>query len=90
MEGPSLIDSFLDYIVVEKGLSENTRSSYCRDLLRFNAYIIEKGASLERASPEDISGFLKYLKEAGLSVGSYTRGSSPSVPFTSSSLKKGI
>ena len=74
MEGQELIDSFLDYIVVEKGLAENTRASYCRDLLRFNAYIVQKGAVLEAASPEDISGFLKCLKEAGLSVGSYTRG----------------
>ncbi|MBI2414009.1 MAG: site-specific tyrosine recombinase XerD [Deltaproteobacteria bacterium] len=73
MEGPSLIDSFLDYIVVEKGLSENTRASYCRDLLRFKAYIDKKAASIEVAAPEDISGFLKHLREAGLSVRSYTR-----------------
>lgn len=73
MKGPSLIDSFLDHIVVEKGLSENTRASYCRDLLRFKAYIDEKGAGLDAAAPSDISGFLKRLKDDGLSVGSYTR-----------------
>ncbi|MBI5454245.1 MAG: site-specific tyrosine recombinase XerD [Deltaproteobacteria bacterium] len=73
MEGPSLIDSFLDYIVVEKGLSENTRASYCRDLLRFKAYIDEKGAVLDAAAPSDISGHLKRLKDDGLSVRSYTR-----------------
>ncbi len=73
MEGPSLIDSFLDYIVVEKGLSENTRASYCRDLHRFKAYIEENGAGLDAAAPADISGYLKRLKDDGLSVRSYTR-----------------
>ncbi len=65
---------FLDYIVVEKGLSENTRLSYKKDLSHFHEYMlgIDRGGLLE-ATPGDISGFLRHLSERGLSARSYAR-----------------
>ena len=67
------IGEFLDYVVVEKGLSLNTRDSYRRDLANFEAWLNEKGGSLEAVSPSDISAYLKRLKDNGLSARSYTR-----------------
>ncbi|MBI5643906.1 MAG: site-specific tyrosine recombinase XerD [Deltaproteobacteria bacterium] len=67
------IQGFLDYLVVEKGLSENTRLSYRRDLLKFISYINSKGRPLTDAAPDDISGFMRDLKAGGQSVRSYTR-----------------
>ncbi|MBI5826140.1 MAG: site-specific tyrosine recombinase XerD [Deltaproteobacteria bacterium] len=71
--GERLVAEFLDYIVVEKGLSDNTRLSYSRDLMRFAAYIRGRGASMMDAGADDISDFLGELKKDGQSARSYTR-----------------
>ncbi|MGH7892980.1 MAG: site-specific integrase, partial [Thermodesulfobacteriota bacterium] len=38
-----LLDSFLSYLAVEKGLSENTLESYGRDLRKFILFMEETG-----------------------------------------------
>lgn len=68
-----LIQGFLDHIVVERGLSHNTSLSYSRDLLKFSSFCQKHGIAITQAVPDDISSFLKSLREGGLSVGSYTR-----------------
>lgn len=68
-----MIDEFLDYLIVGKGLSENTRISYSRDLLRFSAFLRKKGLTPAESSPDDITSFIKSLKEGGMSVRSYAR-----------------
>lgn len=68
-----LVNRFLDYIVVEKGLSPNTHASYRRDLERFSAFLEERGVGVEEASSADVSAFLERLATDGLSVRSYTR-----------------
>ncbi|MBI5561513.1 MAG: site-specific tyrosine recombinase XerD [Deltaproteobacteria bacterium] len=69
----SLVSAFLDHVIVEKGLSLNTRLSYERDLARFLRYMDGAGAGVTGASPDDIRGYLKRLHDDGLSVRSYTR-----------------
>lgn len=71
MSATGHIREFLDYVVVEKGLSRNTHDSYQRDLLRFEAWM--GNSDLSSASSADISAFLKHLKDSGLSARSYTR-----------------
>ncbi|MEK7773337.1 MAG: site-specific integrase, partial [Deltaproteobacteria bacterium] len=71
--GERLVREFLDHIVVEKGLSNNTRLSYSRDLMRFAAHLGKKRLSVTGASADDIAAFLGGLKESGQSVRSYTR-----------------
>ncbi|MFZ4855677.1 MAG: site-specific tyrosine recombinase XerD [Desulfuromonadaceae bacterium] len=44
------LDLFISYLVVEKGLSANTRSAYSRDLVRYLAFLEEAG----RLKPSDI------------------------------------
>lgn len=68
-----LVREFLDHIIVEKGLSKNTRLSYGRDLGRYISYLEAKSVSAIDAAPEDITGYLHYLKQDGQAVRSYTR-----------------
>lgn len=84
-----LIKEFLDHIIVEKGLSMNTRQSYARDLKRYSVFLEKKGTSPAAAEPQDVTGFLKELMEAGLSVRSYTRSLIALRGFYRYLLKKG-
>ena len=67
------IGEYLDYVVVEKGLSLNTRDSYKRDLEGFAAWLENRGEPLASASPADVSAYLKHLKDRGHCARSYTR-----------------
>lgn len=69
--GRDPVQAFLDHIVVEKGLSLNTRLSYKKDLSNFSEYMA--GKDLLQATPGDISSFLKHSSERGLSARSYAR-----------------
>lgn len=66
-----LIEQFLNYIYVERGLAQNTRYSYQADLKKFHAFTKNKPA--ESITREDISAFLMYLKNKKLSAGSIAR-----------------
>jgi len=68
-----LIREYLEYIVVERGLSLNTSDSYSRDLRGFFNHIKKSGIGLIDAGPSDITGYLKELRAEGRSVRSYTR-----------------
>ncbi len=68
------LDQFLNYLVVEKGLSANTLEAYGRDLARYVGFVTDRGI----IRPEDISSalvleFLASLKKAGLSPRSRAR-----------------
>lgn len=71
--GRDPIQAFLDHIVVEKGLSENTRLSYKKDLSSFLKYMTGVGKDVLDAAPGDISAFLGHLSGSGLSARSYAR-----------------
>jgi integrase/recombinase XerD len=65
------IDQFLDYIVVEKGLSHNTVLSYGEDLKKFSLYFKDK--SIEKIKRRDITDFMMFLKDSGLSSNTISR-----------------
>lgn len=56
-----LINDYLDYIFLEKGLSDKTKESYSFDLLAFNEYF--KNSDISNIQEQDITNYLKYLKE---------------------------
>lgn len=71
MEG--LIRSFLNYLRVEKGLSQNTILAYGRDLKKFEAFAGMHGRNLKQISRDDIVEFLTTLYRSGLDSRSVAR-----------------
>ena len=69
----NLIDEFLNYIIVEKGLSKNSVEAYSRDLIKFHSFLKGRGKELIKAGREDIVFFITHLREGGLSSRSTAR-----------------
>ncbi len=69
-----LLDRFLDYLTVEKGLSPNTLEAYSRDLTRYLDFLESRGGEKEGQNPTQILyQFLGELRQKGLSTGSQAR-----------------
>ncbi len=69
-----LLDEFINYLSVEKGLSKNTIASYRTDLLSFLNYLESKGFSnIEKIKRDNITVYLLHLKDKGLSGNSVSR-----------------
>jgi integrase/recombinase XerD len=54
----SQLDSFIDHLWLEDGLSKNTLESYRADLSQFNAWLIKKKSQLLTANQADIQQYL--------------------------------
>jgi len=69
-----LIDNFINYLSVERGLSLNTLSSYKRDLKKYINYLKKRNINnLGNIKREEISTFLMSQKDKGLSMNSISR-----------------
>ncbi|MBU1148133.1 MAG: site-specific tyrosine recombinase XerD [Candidatus Omnitrophica bacterium] len=69
-----LIEEFLGYLSVERGLAKNTLVSYKRDLQKFFDYLKSRRvASVERVSRQMIGSFMLAEKDRGLSANSVSR-----------------
>lgn len=69
-----LIDMFLNYLSVERGLSNNTIYSYRRDLTKYAGYLANrKIESVAKATRDDVTDFMFNQKEKGLSPSSISR-----------------
>jgi len=69
-----LIDEFLDYLIVEKGLSENTREAYHSDLSKFVAFLEKnKIKNFENVNRDCITDYLMEEKEKGIGPNSLSR-----------------
>ena len=69
------IDDFIDYLVVEKGLSINTQDSYRFDMQEFTNYLNKKKINnLNDIKENDLIDYLEYLKnDKGLQARSIER-----------------
>lgn len=69
-----LLDQFLHYLIVEKGLSKNTIEAYSHGLSRFLNHLKEKGVQeVEEISKFDVRGFLLALRKRNLSTRTIVR-----------------
>ena len=69
-----LIDQYLNYLLVEKGLSRNTLDAYSRDISHYSEFLQSQG--VKKLSEEDTALILKYLirmRNRGLSARSRSR-----------------
>lgn len=70
----ALVDQFLDYLELERGLSPNTRAAYGRDLACFVAFLARRGVdSFNTVSRRQILSFLGAERERGTSVNTVSR-----------------
>lgn len=68
------IQAFLDYLSIERGLSQNTISAYGRDMSQFVAFAKENGVlSVEAITDSLLHKFLDGLREAAMSPNSISR-----------------
>jgi integrase/recombinase XerD len=69
-----ILDPFLHYLAVEKGLSRNTLEAYSRDLLTYLNFLEqERISSLSASTRLTVMAFIMALKKGGLSPRSITR-----------------
>ena len=69
-----ILDSFLHYLAVEKGLARNTLEAYSRDLNAYLAFLEAEGiASLGVTSKLTVLAFIKQLQKVGLAKRSINR-----------------
>lgn len=66
-----LLNKFLNYLSVEKGLSRNTVASYARDLEKYFLFMRQKGP--DDISEDDVIAFLAHLSADGISAASAAR-----------------
>ncbi len=86
-----LLDQFLHYLIVEKGLSKNTIEAYSLDLTRFSDYLKVKGVKqFQDVGKFDIRGFLLWLKRKNLSAKSIGRELSAVRTFFRFLIQEGI
>ncbi len=67
----ALLNRFLEYLAVEKGLSRNTVQSYERDLRKYMAFV--KTKEPDAVAQTDVVSFLSGLSDAGLATPSVAR-----------------
>ncbi|HOO21158.1 MAG TPA: site-specific tyrosine recombinase XerD [Kiritimatiellia bacterium] len=69
-----LLDQFMDHLVLERGLSANTRLAYGRDLSEFLAFAARRGrGGIQDVQRRDIVDFLMEGKQKGLATASLAR-----------------
>ncbi len=69
-----LIDDFLNYLSVERNLSQNTIISYSKDLNSYISFLEDQRTeSLDKTTRSDITDFMLKQKESGLSTNSIIR-----------------
>src|SRR5438132_1151304 len=68
-----MVESFLDYLKVEKGLARLTASAYQSDLVQFAEFLNGRRRELTQARREDVRGFLSQLFANGVKDRSVAR-----------------
>ncbi|HOX54508.1 MAG: site-specific tyrosine recombinase XerD [Candidatus Omnitrophica bacterium] len=69
-----LLENFINYLSIERGLAKNTLESYRRDLNKYIIFMKSKGFSdATRIDREQINAFLFSLKDKSLSMNSISR-----------------
>lgn len=66
MKNDELVNDFLDYLLVERGLSKNTLNAYAADLKKFTEFLTLSNFNLNKISRSDIESFILQLKAKGL------------------------
>lgn len=67
------LEEYRSFLVDEKGASDNTVSSYTRDISQYLRWLKSEGLSPEDAEQSDVDHYTKYLLSLGKTVSTVTR-----------------
>jgi integrase/recombinase XerD len=67
------LDRFLEYLVVERGLRQNSLEAYQRDLTRYLAYLGDRSREVTSLDRTEVPRYLLALRDAGLAPRSVGR-----------------
>ena len=73
MKFESALQSFLDHLTIERGLSSNSISAYRRDLAKYSDFLVKEKLDFEHLSEDEIISFEVWLKGLGMAVTSINR-----------------
>ena len=74
MKNADLLAQYREYLIKERDASENTMSSYMRDLRQLQEYLQqENGSTLQEVSEKDLQTYIEHLREDGKSVSTIAR-----------------
>ena len=68
-----LLDSYRAHILLERGLSENTRDAYTRDVDKLLSFLADEGVRPEAATLDHLHRFAFALADIGISPTSVAR-----------------
>lgn len=83
------INGYEAYLKTEKKASENTLSSYLRDVRQFAAYCAREGLTLTQVSQPEVEDYIRYLTSRGKSVSTVTRAAASLKSFYSYLIRMG-
>ncbi len=65
--------SFLGYLTLQKGLSDNTRTAYSMDIDKLLDWLAEEGKNIEETSYSDLQQFMAAIHDLGIAPSSRSR-----------------
>lgn len=68
-----LINEFINYLSVERGLAMNTLESYGRDLRQYSQYLEQDAAGLDGATRQTVVNYLMHLQRQGKATATIAR-----------------
>lgn len=68
-----VIDSYHAYLLLEKGLADNTRISYDEDVRKYLNYLADNNLILRDTTPDTLQSFLADLHDIGIAVSTQAR-----------------
>ncbi|WP_031484186.1 site-specific tyrosine recombinase XerD [Maridesulfovibrio frigidus] len=67
------VDRYLEYLLIERGLSENSLDGYLRDLESFQSFLDERSSNIEVTTSQTLLLYLTYLRSKSLKSTSLAR-----------------
>lgn len=68
-----LMDGYLEYLLIERGLAENTMAAYAADLADFAGFLAQGGMTLEAATEQTLFLYIVDLRRRGLTSRTLSR-----------------